>query len=142
MKTLVLAAAALYLSGAANLVLAADDPKDHDNHASDGARVPSGGQGPQGGTGSKPMSEGTQVGAPGNIVTATQSTMMRSHDQDGDGMINLEEAAKDPGLKKAFGKLDANQDSRLDETEFARYEVKESAVTGAAPVKPVDPKAK
>lgn len=120
---------------------AGSDPphKPHDAYKS---RAPSGGVPPNGGTGSNVMSEGTQAGAPGNIVTAAQTAVFRTHDMDGDRSISETEAANDPGLKEAFAKLDVNSNGALTADEFDKYEPKVSAVTGAAPTKPTEPEPK
>lgn len=103
-----------------------------------GGRPPTAGAGPQGGTGSKTHMEGTQAGAPGNIVTAAEGTVMGGHDVDADGFISKAEAAKNGDLLKSFAKLDANRDDKLDEKEFAAFVPSTSATTGTAPVNPAD----
>lgn len=135
MNKLILAAVSLFLSTAAVSVTA-------DDHGASPDRKPSSGSGPQGGTGSKPMSEGLQVGAPGNIVTSAESSVMRSHDKDNDGVISADEASKDKSLNEVFATLDTNADGHLDAIEFDRYQIKDSAVTGAAPTRPPDPTTK
>jgi hypothetical protein len=77
-----------------------------------------------------------EVGAPGAIVSATESASLRTHDKDSNGKISAAEAAKDPGLKDAFAKLDMNKDGSLDGAEFKKYQLKDSAVTGHAPLEP------
>lgn len=100
-----------------------------------GGRPPSAGDGtaPEGGTGSKAMKEGTQIGAPGNVVTAAEGSVMTGHDVDADGFISKDEAARNGDLKQQFAKLDANRDGKLDETEFKAFTPSKSAVTGATP---------
>lgn len=102
-------------------------------------RKPSGATEPSGPTGNKPMDESVKPGAPGNLVTTAESTMMRSHDANGDKMVSMEEAGKDPGLKDAFASLDTDRNGKLTEQEFSRYQIKKSAATGAAPLDPPPP---
>lgn len=112
------------------------------NAESHGGRPPTAGTGVQGGTGSESMKEGTQIGAPGNIVTAAEGTVMTGHDADADGYISKSEAAKNGSLAKQFAKLDLNQDAKLDEKEFQTFTPDASAVTGNAPVHPKDAETK
>ncbi len=123
-------AIALTLAAAGTGWVFAADPEPH------GGRPPAAGAGNtvEGGTGSKSMDEGTQAGAPGNVVTAAEGTVMTGQDVDADGYISKAEAAKNGDLAKQFAKLDANRDGKLDETEFKGFTPGTSAVTGAAPV--------
>ncbi|ALP54028.1 hypothetical protein Tel_13300 [Candidatus Tenderia electrophaga] len=47
-------------------------------------------------------------------------------DLDGDGYISKREAQTNPSLAEKFETLDSNQDQRVDEGEFARFEAIES----------------
>ena len=46
-------------------------------------------------------------------------------DANGDGFIDKDEARTNPDLAAKFNKVDSNKDKRLDEGEFARFEVTE-----------------
>lgn len=131
MKLHLLIGTAVLLSAASHLVNA------EDGH---GGRPPAAGEGTAqtGGTGSKSMNEGVQPGAPGNIVTAAEGTVMSGHDIDADGFVSKSEAAKNGDLAKQFAKLDANRDGKLDGREFGTFTPSESAATGAAPVNSKD----
>jgi len=134
-STLILAAAAAALmAGAAT----AAGPEPH------GGRPPSAGEGvtSHGGTGSKSMQEGTQPGAPGNVVTAAEGSVMGGNDVDADGYVSKTEAQKNGDLAKQFSKLDANADGKLDESEFKGFTPSVSAVSGAAPNNAKDAKGK
>lgn len=49
------------------------------------------------------------------------------YDRNNDGYISQGEARSDRSLNGAFGRLDNNRDRRLDESEFSRFEVADSA---------------
>lgn len=111
---------------------------------SHGGRPPSAGDAAskEGGTGSKAMNEGTQAGAPGNVVTAAEGSVMTGHDVDADGYVSKMEAQKNGDLAKQFAKLDLNADGKLDESEFKGFTPSVSAVTGTAPHDAKDAKVK
>jgi hypothetical protein len=124
--SLIIAATLFASSGFAH----AADPGSHGGHPPTAGAVTD----IEGGTGSKSMKEGTQAGAPGNIVTNAEATVMTGHDGDADGYISKAEAAKNGELAKRFAKLDTNGDGKLDESEFKAFTPGTSAVTGTAPV--------
>lgn len=103
------------------------------------SKTPKHGVQPSGGTTTNPMAEGTEAGAPGGVVKATEAQSMKSHDVDANGMIDEKEAGRDPNLKEQFSKLDANGDGQLDRTEFDKFKVDASAASGSAKTKPVEP---
>jgi len=62
--------------------------------------------------------------APGNKQLTEETQQKFSQlDVNRDGYINKDEAQMDPTLLAKFSKLDRNQDKRVDEGEFARFEV-------------------
>jgi hypothetical protein len=129
-ESVVAVALALSVSG----ILYAGEPAPH------GGRPPSAGPAtaPSGGTGSKSLQEGVDVGAPGNVVTAAEGAVMGGSDVDADGFVSKAEAEKNGELAKQFTRLDVNRDGKLDETEFNRFTPSKSAVSGTAPVTPAD----
>jgi hypothetical protein len=105
------------------------------------AADPHQGRPPSGGTGSpgaETLDEGTQAGAPGNIVTATEGTVLQAQDGNSDGFVDREEARSNGDLARQFARLDTNHDQRLDAGEFQAYTPAASAVTGTAPTTPRD----
>lgn len=62
--------------------------------------------------------------APGNKQLTEETQRKFSQlDVNRDGYINKDEAQKAPALLAKFSKLDRNEDKRVDEGEFARFEV-------------------
>lgn len=103
-------------------------------HAADAqrhqGRLPSGGTGAPG---AETLDEGAQVGAPGNIVTATEGTALQAYDVDSNAKVSVSEASTNGELSKQFARLDANQDEMLDADEFKMFTPTKSAVSGTAP---------
>ncbi|MEK7323555.1 MAG: EF-hand domain-containing protein [Pseudomonadota bacterium] len=69
------------------------------------------------GAGAGDMAEGNK-----QLTEETQQQFSQL-DINRDGYINKDEAQKAPALLAKFSKLDRNRDKRVDEGEFARFEV-------------------
>ncbi len=62
-----------------------------------------------------------------HALTDEEKQQFMQLDTDGDGLISIEEATNDPMLATEFSNVDSNQDNKLDEAEFARFEVTETS---------------
>lgn len=58
----------------------------------------------------------------GNMQQQSADQMYNQLDANGDGYISPDEAAANPQLAEKFKSLDANEDNRLDQGEFAQFE--------------------
>lgn len=63
----------------------------------------------------------------GGAADATLAAGFSTVDKDSDGSISKREAATNKGLTKKWDALDANKDGKLDQGEFAQFEVNGSA---------------
>lgn len=75
-----------------------------------------------------PSSEGSSSSpsaSPGASGSASPSASFQTLDANADGYISKDEAKNNSDLSQAFDQVDADGNSRLDEGEFAQFEVTE-----------------
>jgi|GEM_PF-3579937 len=56
-------------------------------------------------------------------LTKEQQQLLTKLDANHDGVISQEEAKANPALAARFSEIDANSDGRIEQAEFARFEV-------------------